>query len=120
MSDSAQGSASNVGRSVHLDRRTHARYAFDSTQDGQLVHDGQGEPFPVQVYNLSAGGLAFLADRHIEPLTLLSLDLPAKGARGAQRLVIRVRSVDKVSKDSWRIGCQFSRPLTDIELLALL
>jgi hypothetical protein len=48
------------------------------------------------------------------------VELPSKDQLGSLRLVMRVRKVEMVSSGVWRIGCEFSRPLTSLELLALL
>jgi hypothetical protein len=120
VSDSPNALGSSLSLSVPLDRRTHVRYEFNSAEDSQFVNDGQGTPFAVHVQNISAGGLSFLADRRIEPGSMLSLELPSKDRFGARHLVMRVRGIEEVSKDAWRIGCEFSRPLSSLELLALL
>ena len=119
MADSAGSFASDLAQMAQFDRRASVRYELASGADTRLL-GGQGASCPVRIQNLSAGGLAFLADRRIEPHTLLSVELPSKDEFGSRRLVLRVRSVEALSPGVWKIGCEFSRPLSSLELLALL
>jgi hypothetical protein len=113
-------SASGLGATASFDRRATVRYVIKSESADARLIDGQGPPCAVRVQNLSAKGLAFLADRRIEPHTLLSVELPSKDEFGSRRLVMRVRAAAALSAGVWMIGCEFSRPLSSLELLALL
>jgi hypothetical protein len=105
---------------VNFDRRVDVRYELENEQATPRILDRGEPPCSVRMQNLSAGGLAFLAERRIEPHTLLSVDLPCKDQFGSRRLVMRVRTAELWSAGVWKIGCEFSRPLTSLEILALL
>ena len=107
-------------RPVPFDRRASVRYQHDTQGNVQVLDNQERASFSVHVQNLSAGGLGLLADRRIEPHSLLALELPSRDAGGSQRFVICVRSAEMVSPGVWRIGCEFTRPLTILELQALL
>ena len=108
------------GGKAPFERRATVRYEIDSASTSARLLDEQGATCPVHIQDLSPGGLAFLADRRIEPHTRLSVELPSKEACGSRRLVMRVKSAAVVSPGVWRIGCEFPRPLSSLELLALL
>ena len=120
MSDSPGPPAAGLDRMAPSGRRATVRYEVDSASASTHVLDGQGTTCVVHIQDLAAGGLAFLADRRIEPHTRLSAELPSKDECGSRRLLMRVRSAAVVSPGVWRIGCEFSRPLSSLELLALL
>ena len=105
---------------LNFDRRTDLRYEVDPDRADHSVRSEEGAAYPVHVRNLSAGGLAFLTDRRIEPSTLLSVELPSKDEAGTRRLVMRVRTAEQVWPGRWMIGCAFARKLSNSELLALL
>jgi hypothetical protein len=120
MSDSARPLVARLSEALALERRGTARYEFDSESATPLPARCDGTDFPVRIQDLSAGGLALLADRRIEPGTLLSVDLPTRDEFGTRRLVMRVRFAAALSADTWKIGCEFGRLLSANELLALL
>ena len=120
MSDRPSWHSLSASGAAQFDRRTTVRYEFDPESVTPRVRDDQGTSCQVRLQNLSAGGLSFLADRRIEPHTLLSVELPSKDEFGKRRLTMRVRSADSLSPGAWKIGCEFGRPLTSLELLALL
>jgi hypothetical protein len=105
---------------LQFDRRTNVRYELEPECANPRLLDEPGTTCAVQMQNISAGGLAFLADRRIEPFTLLSVDLPSKDELASRRLTMRVRSAEAVTSGVWKIGCEFGRPLTGPELLGLL
>jgi hypothetical protein len=120
MSDPASVFSLSQGATTPFNRRATVRYEFDAESVTQRIRDDQGTSCPVRLQNLSAGGLSFLADRRIELHTLLSVELLSKDEFGTRRLVMRVRSVEALSPSSWKIGCEFGRPLNSLEMLALL
>jgi hypothetical protein len=110
----------SLNRPAPFDRRASVRYRHDTQCDAQALDNQERASFSVHVQNLSVGGLGLLADRRIEPHSLLALELPSKDECGSQRFVICVRSAEMVSTGVWRIGCEFTRPLTTLELQAVL
>lgn len=102
-----------------LDRRADVRYEYDSDDGKPTVRNGP-DSFSARILNISAGGLAFLSDHRIDRGTLLSTELPSKDEFGMRRLVMSVKLVDARQDGSWKIGCEFARKLTALELLALL
>jgi hypothetical protein len=119
MFNSASPMSSHLGEVFPFDRRTSARYEYEP-HDGDAAVRADSQAFSVRILNLSAGGLAFLADQYIERSTLLSLELPSKDEFGSRRLVMCVRTAESQPVGGWKIGCEFVRKLTPLELLALL
>ncbi|HWG43704.1 MAG TPA: PilZ domain-containing protein [Gemmataceae bacterium] len=119
MFDSASSSSSYRGEVFTFDRRTSARYEYESREGDTAIH-ADSQVVPIRILNISVGGLALLSDRYIERSTLLSLELPSKDERGSRRLVMCVRAADSQPDGGWKIGCEFVRKLTNLELLALL
>lgn len=119
MFDSAHGTSPSLQGVFACDRRADARYEYEASGETPALADRQ-ESFSVRILNLSAGGLALLADQRIERGTLLSVELPSKDEYGSRRLVMAVKKVEAEPAGSWKIGCQFSRKLSALELLALL
>jgi hypothetical protein len=115
MSDSTPLPASAVG-----DLRAAARYDSGSTSVSTVVFQGGGTSHTGRLLDISAGGLAFLTDHHVEPHTRLTVELPSKDALGKRRLSIAVRSATLVTAGIWKIGCEFASRLSSSELLALL
>jgi hypothetical protein len=120
MSDPANSFSLNQGATTLFNRRTTVRYEFDAESVTPRVRDDQGATSEVRLKNLSAGGLSFIADRRIEPHTLLSVEIRSKDELGSRRLVMRVRSAEALLPGAWMIGCEFGRPLSSFELLALI
>jgi PilZ domain len=120
MSDSDGSFAAGLGSMGPSDRRASVRYELGPGSAGKLLANVEGTSCSVRIKNLSTGGLAFEADRRIEPHTLLTVELPSQDEFGSRTLAVRVRSVEVVSPGVWIISCELSRPLSSLELLALL
>lgn len=119
MFDSGNSLPSQLPGFFTLDRRADVRYEYDSRDGEPKVKEGS-DAFSANILNISAGGLAFLADRRIERGTLLSTELPSKDELGSRRLVMSVKLIEARDGGVWKIGCEFARKLTAMELLALL
>jgi hypothetical protein len=102
-----------------FDRRVDVRYECESRAAGLAVRAGV-ESVSVRILNLSAGGIAFQSDRHIERGAVLSVELPCKGEAGSRRLLLSVKRAEAQPSGSWKIGCEFAAKLSTLELLALL
>jgi hypothetical protein len=69
-----------------------------------------------RLQDVSAGGLAFIAPRRIEPGTALTVELATK-ADGSCSLLARVIHATQVMDDRWVIGCAFTELLSAQQLL---
>ncbi len=119
MFDSASPISSHLGEVFTFDRRTSVRYEYAS-QEADTAIRADSQVVSVHILNISVGGLALLSDKLIERSTLLSLELPSKDERGSRQLLMCVRVVESQPSGSWKLGCEFVRKLTALELLALL
>jgi hypothetical protein len=101
------------------DLRSWERYACDLTAACQRVVLEE-EPWPVQVLNLSARGMALRVERDVPNGTLLSVTL--SGPRRPEPLTILacVVHVCARSEGDRVLGCTFIRELEDSDLRALL
>jgi hypothetical protein len=101
------------------DQRTWERFPCSVQGTYQLLSDGEPESSPMQVQNISASGVGLLVDRSIEPGTLISLDLHGPTGQGRLSILACVVHVTPRENESWSLGCNFIRELSDQELAAL-
>lgn len=119
MAESAAPLPELVCRVLGMDRRAHPRHRVSDDIETN-VQVAEGETCRIRVLDISHSGLAFQTDRRVEPGTILSVELPSKDRWGTMRLVMRVMNAETSTDGSWKIGCSFTRHLTQFELLALL
>jgi hypothetical protein len=103
-----------------LDRREALRFAIHRETAGHLIA-AVGETFwPARVIDLSARGIRLLLRRRFEPGKLVLVEL-ANGRRVFScALVIRVVHVTPEPDGAYLLGGEFSRKLSQAELMALM
>jgi hypothetical protein len=103
-----------------LDRREALRFAIHRDTAGHLIA-AVGETFwPARVIDLSARGVRLLLRRRFEPGKLVLVEL-ANGRRVFScALVMRVVHVTPQPDGAFLLGAEFSRKLSQRELMALL
>ncbi len=102
------------------ERRAAVRYSVPKDGANKAIRDEQGKSWDARVCNLSSGGICVLVNHRVHPGELLNIDLATKDDSGSRRLLARVVRVESDSPGWWRVGCSFTRRLSDFELLALL
>src|SRR5262249_34102741 len=106
-------------RADALDQRTWERFPCSVQGSYQLLSDGEPEPSPGQVRNVSESGVGLVVSRSIEPGTLVSLDLYGPTGQGRLAILACVVHVTPRENETWSLGCNFIRELSDKELCAL-
>jgi hypothetical protein len=106
--------------STTLDRREALRFAIQRETASHLIA-AVGETFwPARVIDLSARGLRLLLRRRFEPGKLVLVEL-ANGRRVFScALVVRVTHVTPQPEGAYLMGAEFSRKLSQPELMALM
>jgi hypothetical protein len=75
--------------------------------------------WPIQTWDVSAGGVAVVVCRRFEPGTLLALSLSAAGQDMVSMPLVRVRRVSETGKH-WLLGCAWVDELEKADLGLLL
>lgn len=108
--------------SVALDgRRRHVRYPC--SLKGQCRPSGLAHStgvWPVDIRNMSAGGLAMVLSRRFEPGTLLVVEIFDEFAQIMEIFLVRVARVEKLAERAWLLGCSLARHIEECELFALI
>jgi len=102
-----------------MNRRCVVRYRLGTEAVERTVRDEQGDCLPARVVDLSVRGLALCVNRRFELGDLLTVEWPGKDGE-TRYFLLRVKSIERQSSDTWRVGGLFSRSLTDLELITLL
>ena len=112
------------------DRRAYVRYAV-GVGTSCMIHtslfdsDHHIEPdttavWPLVVKDVSAGGIGILLARRCEPGTELSIELVTESTNTTRSLPVKVVRVRRDTLGHWIHGCEFSKPLEEKELVAVL
>lgn len=95
-----------------VERRAFVRHVTELETVCRLSAHSQSDGlWPVQVCNVSAGGVNLLLGRRFEPGSLLVLELPASSDGDRSTQLARVVWVAADEWGSWRLGCVFLRAL---------
>lgn len=95
-----------------IERRSFVRHVTELETVCRLsAHSQSGGLWPVQVCNVSAGGVNLLLGRRFEPGSLLVLELPAGNDGDRSTQLARVVWVAADEWGCWRLGCVFLREL---------
>jgi hypothetical protein len=77
------------------------------------------EPWPAQLRDISANGVALLVPQPVEAGTILSVELQRTAGPASLTLLACVVRVEGTAGGEWLLGCTFIRELSDKELRAL-
>jgi hypothetical protein len=83
-----------------------------------LTGDGQ-KTWAAEITDISAGGMALLADRRFEPGTVLVI-VPPRKAEISASLLVRVVRAEWHDTGRWTMGCQLVYRMSDDKLRELL
>ena len=101
-------------------RRAAVRYQCGPATVGRLVQPDSHEMQTVWVLNLSLTGVGLLLERHVDPSTLLVLQLKDATGKRVFELAATIVHVTRQPTGDWLAGCEFCTPLSEDDLDALL
>jgi hypothetical protein len=97
------------------ERRAHPRHATDvRTVCRPVAEDWEG---PVQILDVSVGGIKMRIARPLRVGTMVRIDLPRLGGPSTTVLAC-VMHANEVAVGQWEVGCNFSLELSDEEMRA--
>ncbi len=99
------------------ERRGWVRYPSDMQIHYSLMGSGQESALSAQVRDVSLGGIQFIADRSVEPGTMLTITLPGDGNSSLAVLACVVHC-RQVADQEWTVGCSFSAEIQEWQLRA--
>jgi hypothetical protein len=97
------------------DLRAHLRIPYITSTDFRVVSEIEREGDQARILDISPIGIGLVIGRPLDVGTLLSLKLS-----GVLNILASVARADAGKDGEWRVGCTFSRELTDRELHTLL
>jgi hypothetical protein len=100
------------------DNRTWQRFPSDVTATYRLVTEEYGGAFPVEVLNISPSGLGLRSREHLQAGQLLTVELCGADGRTTRTVLACVVHVT-AHGDSWTLGCNFIRSLSERDMQAL-
>jgi hypothetical protein len=105
---------------VGAERRESFRYGISLETSVRLMAAVEGDPLPVRVRNISAGGISLVLHRAVETETILPVQLLNRPQMFLCDVQVRVTYVVEHPSGDWIIGGAFTRKLAEEELRSLL
>lgn len=102
------------------ERREAVRYGISLETSCRLLAMVQGEPHPVRVRNISAGGISLVLPHEVPTDTILEIELLNRPEMFLCKLQVRITYRVEHPTGDWILGGAFTRKLTDEELRLLL
>jgi hypothetical protein len=100
------------------EQRGWIRYDCALKAECQIASDPEKKIYPVEVVNISAGGIGLQVHQPVEAGTLLSLKLASTNSHQERTILACV--VHVVPREgTWQLGCNFIRELNEADLEAL-
>jgi hypothetical protein len=78
------------------------------------------EPWSARVQDISTTGIGLLVDRYVEPETLLAVELQGDEYVISYTVLVQVMNARAADAQRWRLGCAFTRELSEEEVRTLL
>jgi hypothetical protein len=103
-----------------VERRLATRYVSEAEVVCHPAAAAAEARLPARVLDISAGGIALLAQECFEPGTLLEVESAGTNSHPRLRIISCVRHVTVTQEKNWELGCSFIRELSDRELQAFL
>jgi hypothetical protein len=101
-------------------RRESIRYNINLETSCLLIAALEGDPMPVRVRNISAGGVSLVLNRGVEPDTMLTIQLLNRPRMFFCKVDVKITYIVEHPSGDWILGGSFARRLTDEELRSLL
>jgi hypothetical protein len=105
---------------AEANRRESIRYNINLETSCLLIAALEGDPVPVRVRNISAGGISLVLNRGIEPDTMLTIQLLNRPRMFFCKIEVKITYIVEHPSGDWIAGGSFTRRLTDEELRSLL
>jgi hypothetical protein len=102
------------------ERRESFRYGISLETSVRLMAAVEGDPLPVRVRNISAGGISLVVHREVVTDTLLVVQLLNRPQMFLCDVQVRVTYAVEHPSGDWIVGGAFTRKLSDDELRSLL
>jgi PilZ domain len=107
-------------RRIGEEKRQSVRYDINLETSCRLLAMVQGEPHPVRVRNISAGGISLVLAREVPADELLEIELLNRPRMFLCKLQVRITYRVEHPSGDWIIGGAFMRKLEEDELKSLL
>ena len=120
MADPTAVSEVRPSPSPGAERRKFFRYVPGLETRGHLIADVGGDFWPVDIRNISAGGVSLVFDRRVEAETRLTIRLYNTARNFFSQLPIRVLYSVAHPGGEYILGCAFTRELSADEVQGLL
>lgn len=102
------------------DGRAWVRFPTEVESYFHPVIAAEHAPRRAKIVNISAGGVALVAEQEFEHGTLLHLEFRGADGQPLPSRNARVVHATSKAKDDWLLGCTFVRELSDADLQALM
>lgn len=113
--NTAQPRASDLASHHGNERRSARRYPCHQAVECDPLSAREQKPWPAEVNNISASGIALVLERRFEPGSVLTV-APANQAEIVDSLMARVVWVRAYGPGRWIVGCQLACRLADEDL----
>jgi hypothetical protein len=110
---------SGVAAVAHEERRCAERLPCGLQPFWRVEGQEQVESPPAQVENISATGIGLRVREPLKPGMVLVIKLQNRAGRLSRPLPARVMHATLQTDNSWLVGCQFVRRLSDEDMHAL-
>lgn len=109
--------ASGKSRSApEVDRRVWVRHACGGHATCEEEQQPAPVPFAARVADISRGGARLVANRRLDPGSLLSVHMPQPDEENQVTLLACVLYVKALPNEMWTVGCRFASELDEEEL----
>lgn len=102
------------------ERRETIRYGINLETSCRLLAMVEGEPHPVRVRNISAGGISLVLSHEVPADSILEIELLNRPEMFLCKLQVQITYRVEHPTGDWILGGAFTRKLTDEELKLLL
>lgn len=102
------------------ERRQSVRYGINLETSCRLLAMVQGEPHPIRVRNISAGGISLVVSHSVPADDLLEVELLNRPEMFLCKLQVRITYRVEHPTGDWIVGGAFTRALREDELKSLL
>ncbi len=104
---------------AHSNRRATVRYRRTSQQPGRAFIANSSRAVDALVIDISLGGIGLILESHVEPDTLVRVELGGENNEMMVELLANITHVASMDKGRWRCGCEWVRKLSAEELQVL-
>jgi hypothetical protein len=103
----------------YQNRRATVRYRRATPQPGRAFIANSSKSVDALVVDISQGGIGLILESHVEPDTLVRIEMGGDGKGLMVDLLANIAHITPLENNRWRCGCEWTRKLTEDELQAL-